>query len=443
MSTQATLLVNQGAWNVGKPGEIIQAAISFNNEDVQVGAIKTARAKNELPEAVRFREWGKKNDLPQKREQLVNENNIVPALLQTKRDIILGTGLMAYTEKYVEGERVTEEVPMPTQMADFFEKVNIDRVMEAGARELLIHANIFPEYATDRAGRIIDMKVHRCAYIRAGEKGEDDQVPHWYLSSGWAISRKEEKDKVIKKIPAKTKDKQVGNYLLHLYDDLCRLDDYYYSPSWWGGWQWVDLANTIPQFHRSNLQHGYTIRYHIELPDDYFADDSMVDQEPEDLDKKNDVKAAKISEFLDHVNDFLAGADQAGRSIITTYQVVNGKEIAGVKINKVEVDLHDEALIKLFEASNQANISGQGIHPTLAAIETQGKLSSGSEIRNAFMMYLAIKAPRPRAILLRMLEPVYKANGWDRSIKLGFRDIQLTTLDESKTGTVETGTVTA
>ncbi|MEO7176717.1 MAG: hypothetical protein ABIV51_12450, partial [Saprospiraceae bacterium] len=90
--------------------------------------------------------------------------------------------------------------------------------------------------------------------------------------------------------------------------------------------------------------------------------------------------------------------------------------------------------LKLYDKSNQANISGQGIHPVLANIETAGKLSSGSEIRNALIMYITIKAPNPRAILLKPFELVKKLDKWDADIFLGFKDVEMTTLDENPKG---------
>ena len=41
-------------------------------------------------------EWGYNNTLPDEREDLIANNNIVPQLLATKRNIILGQGLKAY-----------------------------------------------------------------------------------------------------------------------------------------------------------------------------------------------------------------------------------------------------------------------------------------------------------------------------------------------------------
>lgn len=81
-----------------------------------------------------------------------------------------------------------------------------------------------------------------------------------------------------------------------------------------------------------------------------------------------------------------------------------------------------------------ANISAQAIHPTLANIETAGKLSSGTEIRNAFLMYLIIAAPVYRDMLQEVVELVKQENGWPTDIQYAIRDAELTTLAENPAG---------
>lgn len=433
--------IGERAWYLSEGEAVVTvgAAIPFNNNDVQSGAVVTVSGEGK--QSARIRQWGKKDTMPQLREGLVNESNIVPALIQTKRDMILGAGLMAFREEFTDGERQIVEVPMPDVIKTWMEQSNYLDQLAAAARELILHANVFTEFISDRGGKVHHITTQRCVEIRAEEKTPQNRILNYWWSAGWGVTQKEDYQKAIRAIPAYDPDKKQKKFMLHTFDDTCRTDNYYYCPAWWGGWQWIDLANSIPQFHRSNIQHGYAIRYHIEIPTDYFADNEINNLTAENIQDKLDVQAAKKKEFIDKLNEFLAGAKNAGRTVVTEYLTEMGKEFAGIKITPLSADLKDEALIKLFEASNQANISAQAIHPVLAAIETQGKLSSGNEIRNAATMYLAIKAPGPRRILLKPLELVGKINGWPKDIKVGFRDIQLTTLDESKTGITE-GNVT-
>ena len=68
--------------------------VSFSNpRTTTVNTIQKISYKgNKQGICIRF--WGQDNSLPQYREQIVSDNNIVPTLIQTKRDITLGAACM-------------------------------------------------------------------------------------------------------------------------------------------------------------------------------------------------------------------------------------------------------------------------------------------------------------------------------------------------------------
>jgi hypothetical protein len=386
--------------------------------------------------------WGSNNLLPQEREALVLDNNIVPELIATKRDITVGGGLFCFSERFEadangKTKRVIEEVDRPPGAKEFFERVDENEYLMRSARNLLFHANTFTEYVRDLRNQIRSIKALHARHVRP-EKQVAGRIGRWYVSGSWKDYRKEEYTPVA--VENYKPDAFQKKFMLHCMDDiLC--DDYLGIPTWWGDRAWIECANAIPIFHINNLRNGYTIRWHIEIPRDYFLDNTamQVNKDQRDAAKRREDEARKS--FLNQLNEFLAGVEQAGRAIVTEYEINRqlGKEFPGIKITPLTVDLKDSALLALFDKSNDANISAQGIHPTLAAIQTQGKLSSGSEIRNAFNMYVAIKTPVKRAILLRPIQLVHKINGWDPAIKWGFRDIEMTTVDEKPSG-IQPGT---
>jgi len=383
-------------------------------------------------------EWGSDNDLPAMRERLIADNNIVPSLLATRRDITLGAGLMTYTERWEGDERIVEEVAMPTEMRMFFEQINVERYLRTAAKNLMMHAMVFTEFRRNRGGDVIDMRCLESRHLRAEEMDEMGQINNYYWSGQWGHQRDRERriHRPATRIPVYDPTRLQSKFLLATGDDLLTIDEYYYTPYWWGSEEWIRLANCIPAFHQANLDHGYSIRYHIEIPKDYFKAATGPAQTDELRKAAEEAENSARQDFLDRLNKFLAGVTKAGRSVVTEYEINKalGKDFPGIKITPLEIDLQDEALLKLFEKSNQAVISSQGVHPTLANIESQGRLSSGSEIRNAFLMYLAIKTPLPRKILLEPLRLLQREMGWDENIQFGFRDIELTRLDEERSG---------
>lgn len=426
-----------------------QAVVSFTGQlvdDFDKGRLQ----KVQLPDgsaSVDIMVWGKDNDLPQVRERLIGDNNIVPALVERKRNIITGNGIWAYKkrlERQTDGSMKTfqDEVEIPAQAADFFEMIDIDAFLASAAGELMKHSLYIPEIIRNKGGQIIDMQVLECKEMRA-ERKKAGKVENWYWSGFWGKITSE--NSLVKKADRMTRIMPVyqgpnskqprfimpqGDYLLN--------DGYYPIPSWWGGWEWIELANCIPAFHRANLQNGYNIRWHVEIPADYFLDYQAYEAAVNEEGKKVVLEDAQSREqaFMDDVNEFLAGLANAGRALFTKYELDKalGKEYVGIKIMPLNYDMKDEALLKLFDKSNTASISAQGVHPTLASIETQGKLSSGTEIRNAYLMWLIINTYQPRRKMLKPVELVKRENKWQADIFYAIRDFEMTALSEDKSG---------
>lgn len=401
---------------------------------------------------VKIKDWGQRNNLPNQREQLLCANNIVPTLLSTKRDIIVGSGVYLYTEKVIDGKRVKEEVE-PTEE----QKAFLDRLKEGGhysgdyfemaASDYVMHANFFPEFIPSKGGKIYTINCLPAKNVRAVVGKKNGAIQKFAIKDNWDLDQRTEIKDVDEKItvlPAFDEDsfmKKAYKAIFHGGERLLRPDGYYFAPSWWAGKTWIELANAIPDFHKANLLNSYSIKYHIEIPNDYFDNTpgALIGFNTTEQDMTDDEKKlAAFDNLIQQINDFLQGYHNAGKAFFSGYDidVATGKKFPGIVITPLKAELQDEALLKLFEKSNEANISAQAIHPTLAAINTQGKLSSGSEIRNAFLMYVAIKAPTPRKAILRPLEIAAKINGWD-GIKFGIRDMELHKLSDEKSGIAE------
>lgn len=442
MSQETTIAVEQiheGIWHLKDS----KALVTFSANTPSVTS-KPGNSGKEMKialatgEAVDIWSWGRNNLLPQEREALVLDNNIVPELIATKRDITIGQGLFCYRERFEDTDgisrRIVDEVEMPAAAREFFEKVQIHKYLRKAARNLMFHANTFTEMVRDLGNRIDSIQAMESRHVRPQKQDGRGRIGNWYVSGNWKEYTKPEYKPVG--VPNYAgEEAQQSKFIYHAMDDLLS-DEYLGIPTWWGGRAWIECANAIPMFHINNLRNGYMIRYHIEIPKDYFVDNTGVQVTANQKETMKRKESEARLEFLKTLNEFLAGYEQAGRAIITEYEISRaaGKEFPGIKITPLNVDLKDKALLELFERSNDANISAQGVHPTLAAIQTQGKLSSGSEIRNAFNMYVAIKTPVKRAILLEPINFIHRVNGWGAGLQWGFRDIEITTIDETTSG---------
>lgn len=436
-------------------GEAVVTFMSKLDDDFDKGATKKLNPPGgDGPVEIMY--WGKNNDLPQQREQLIGDNNIVPSLIERKRNILMGQDIMAFRIRYETGadgtvKKITEEVEMPANIQAWLDGEgwgngsNFHEYLAAAAGEWAKHSLVIPEFIRTRDMRTISsLEVKECKYMRAGKKNEAGKITTWYWSGHWGPQSGQKNNLETKKTvalpvyageeaPQPKFIKPSGDYLLN--------DGYYPIPSWWGGWEWIELANQIPQFHKNNISNGYNIRWHIQIPTDYFLDYEKYQSAATKSEKAEVLKDQQEREqaFMDDVNEFLAGLANVGRTLFTKYEMDKalGKEYPGIKITPLSYDMKDEALLKLFERSNTANTSAQGLHPSLAGIETAGKLSSGTEIRNAFLMWLIINTPLPRKMLLAPLNLVKRINGWPADIHFGIRDYELTALSSEPSGMQE------
>lgn len=412
-------------------------AILFSNTDMQGSTGKINRLPVDDGSGRKIMYWGARNTLPQEREELIRNNGILGELIKTKRDFTISGGLVFFRRKWVDGKEIKEYVETPADIAAFLKKVNIRKVLRKIVKNLYHHGNYFVEFIRNKGGEIISLRVLECRHMRAVEQDNNGVIPGYYWCGKWHKPR--DKDVELKYIPAydpEAKKKQ-PKFVYHSGDDLI-YDDYYYGPTWWGDQvvKMIQVANIIPEFHLSNINNGYSIRFWIEIPKNYFAGSTSRAQTPEEQKKAANAEKAAKTEFKKNIDAFLAGAANAGKAVFTEYDIVQslGKEFPGIKIHTLDYDLKGDELLKLYAAALQTLTASQGIHPTLANVDTAGKLSSGSEMRNAHLVFLKTKTPEPRAIVLEFLDIVYEENGWDTSLECEFRDVEITKLDENKAG---------
>lgn len=391
--------------------------------------------------------WGSNNSLPEEREYIIGNNNIVPQIIRTKRDLIIGGGMMAYRERYEEKDgkriRIIDEEPIPAAFEDFVEE---QEMMHGGIQEmcndLLKHGNFFVECGLRGDDKPAYIKPHCARYVRAQKQNNRGQIPNYFVYGEWGKVASQQRLDEVKKMDRilafdPSRENQPAKFMMHGADKLMG-GPYYYDPHYAGSSIWIKVANAIPQFHLKNLENGFNIRYLIKVPEDYFARSLNQEDRKNNEKVRNHVRAAKVK-FKNRLNEFLAGVDNAGRGLIITkhfYKSIQ-KEWPELEIKPLEVDLKDEAMLKLFESSNQASTSAHGIPPVLAGLSTGAKMTSGSEVRNLYNFWQISAAPVPRKILLMPYKWAWRQMGLDNTLKLGFRNTELTTTDKNPTGTAQ------
>lgn len=414
---------------------------------------------NSINGTISIMAWGEKNTLPIDREMMLMDNHIMPEMLSTKRSIIIGQGIKPFIVEVDEesGEEVIKHAKMPVEAARFFESCEFDtKYLEEAANQLILHANIPVGMMLSNDGsQIASMMSYKCRDIRAETRKFGEPVNQYWFGDYSEVSKGKSGRTAHKKYtslpvapPLKLKDKKTlkRGEVMYFVSDKMLFDGYYGHPTWWGGREWMQLSNVIAKFHLANIRNGYVLRYHIQVPKEAFLDKlkyyNALDADDNETVAKclSDEKTEK-QRFIDNLNSFLSGEENVGRALVTFFESTEeGKKIEGVKIEPLKVDLKDDSMLKLFDAANRANTNSAGLPLTLAGIETNGKWSSGTEMRNALEYFVKIKAPIHRKKLLEAWNYVWRYNGWDKKhpeIKWWFGDIVLAKLDDDKSGTKE------
>lgn len=389
--------------------------------------------------------WGENNSLPEEREYIIGNNSIVPQILRTKRDLIIGGGMMAYRERFEEKQgkvqRIIDEEPMPAQFEEWVEE-NEEEFggIEEMCNDLLKHGNFFVEAGIRGDDQPAFLRPHSARCVRAQRQGQDGRIPTYWVYGAWGkVASQQRLDEVknLQRIPAYRRKQPMAKAMFHGADKLLG-GPYYYDPHYAGSDLWIRVANAIPQFHLSNLENGFNIRYLIKVPEDYFIR-SLSEEKRNDTDKVRAHVLEAKQNFKSKLNSFLAGTKNAGRGLIVTKHIYKHiqKEWPELEIVPLEVDLKDEAMLKLFESSNQASTSSHGIPPILAGLATGAKMTSGSEVRNMYNFWQVSAAPTPRKILLQPYRWAWRQMGLPASLKLGFRNTELVTTDKTPSGISE------
>ena len=411
-----------------------------------------------------FKRCGKDNQAPLKLEEAVRGNSLLLSLLDTKAKLILGQRIYMYYERWendAEGKmkRIEDEEPMPQEIADFFEASEEHRYFQTLAAQIVTNGNVLTQFlptenSTLAGQKIAALRAEKQKFWRKEEMDTEGSVQNaFFKGDAWARQGRTSSHSnsfPVKSVPMWTGAKTTDASKPFLYwtgDPMFCFDDYYYSVVFQGALPWAGIMNIVPLFHDANIANKYVTPLHIRIRKGMFLDKKGYEQaiDPAQKQKYLDDEATARKAWLKEVNEVLAGYENAGRTIWSEEEVLSNvqKQFPDVEIVPLDIKMHDDALLSLDDAARKAIISSVQIHPTIANVETAGKLSSGSEMRNAVKMQRIIHAPNPRKNLMEAVKIAVKLNNWHvkyakngRAPKFGFADEDIVVLSENKTGSV-------
>ena len=382
--------------------------------------------------------WGKKNNQPQEIIDTTKQETTSLGALQFKIAAHFGKGLYFYKETINGDKEIKTPVlfqSLPAEMQEFWYRNDIPtfQFMNVMNYEWF---NFFPvQYrCNSNYNKILFVSAKRTKDLRISKRNVlTGEVPNFFLSAVWPDPKEDE----YATVPAFDRNYpfEVANGIYkHEAPDVA--NDYYPTASWLSALRWMEVAMKIPRWINANIDNSINIKYHVEIPEQYFIDlypERLYESKQACIDAR---KAAESSIKLE-IDRCLAGSDNAQKIFYTKFAVdPNGVPRPGWKITELKNDIKDSAWLNA-DATAAARISSaHNVDASLTALVTGSNLNvgSGSDAREKFNIHMQLKTVLPRQKTLEWYDIVQRANKWPMDIKLGYRDLTLETLSVAKQG---------
>lgn len=420
--------------------------------------------------------WGEDNLFPQHIVAQLNYCGVAKEVLDWKARALYGAGLFwGKVKGYKDDGTEIFEIAKPGSNKDIEDWMrlngNLSRYFLEFNQDWYHFANCFPEmiFTNDRkkVARLIHQESCDCRYKQAGDDGIIKSV---YLSKTWSdlndqlvAFKKKPGFKSKESLPANG-PKLVDNRFvkerraIDMYNALEDLqlaakekhtnvilpvnypspNKTYYQLAVWDGARlsgWLEIAAKIPTMLKTLYEKAFNIKYHIEIPEAYwerrFGAEAWNSMNPEER------KAAK-SELLRSMDEFLAGAENAHKALVSYFDIdrQTGTEYGRIKITPVDTKTNIDKEQLASSMANSEICFSNGVNPDLIGAGApggpySGSAGSGSNIREAYLTYTSM-LKLEREVILEPLKVIQQYNGWDPELQWRFRDVVLTTLDQGK-----------
>ncbi|HVZ96418.1 MAG TPA: hypothetical protein VG847_06060 [Chitinophagaceae bacterium] len=455
-----------------------QSAVYFskanNNAGVSSGIEGTAMPIRKLQNVLGVAFWGEDNRFPQNIEQQMAYCGVGKQALNWKAQILYGNGILPgkITGFKDDGSEIFTPLDRDKEKAIYalIEQRSMFRFFLEYGLDWVWYYNTFPEVIFSNDCKSITGFVHQeSCDARFKQMDKDGNFNTVFLSKLWGASKDQyaifdptkavkgllENPNGVDVIPqefiktldaidmynavnsakeiAERKKKTKGLKSAILPVNFPSVNKTYYQLPAWDGARlagWVEIASKIPSMLKTLYQKAFKLRYHIEIPENFFERKYGYEiwkkmTEAEQTNKRKDL--------LEQMDEFLSGDENAFASFISFFEIniIDKTEYGRIKISEIpDTSKIDKEMLSMTAAELELLIS-MGIPPNIFGAGTVGTgqmRSGGSDLREAFLIYIA-SLNLERQVFLEPLYLMRDFNGWDSDIIFRHRDTILTTLD--------------
>lgn len=403
---------------------------------------------------------GRNNDLPYIILKKVGTNVTVGSNVEHKEKIIMGDGVMVYRKKRTaQGVLITEEVleSEAPEIFRFMEDNDYEQLRQELANDLVIFGDAFVEYVFNNEDKpkLVQVKALESACSRISLIDKKTGRIEWHgYSAEW------QKGTVTDLVATPLLHRQTplldlrqrmgmeanGEGLKKVGKDRAFVHNlristpgrfYYAKPYWWSVFAsgWYDFASAIPVYKKSLIKNQMSIRYLVYIKETFY-EGLYKELGIAEADKEKRADARR--EFLESIEKYLTGEDNAGKSFVSyfRYDKLKGFQDKDVIIEPLKNEKVGGEYIEDSEEVSNTICYAMGVHPSIiGASPGKSKNINGTEARELFIIEQALMR-RYQELTLAPLYAAKMMNGWDKDIYFSVVNTQLTTLDKG-TGAVK------
>lgn len=388
-----------------------------------------------------FASWGDNNDFPQRVIKDVRADPELPNMLDEKPRLLIAGGLeWGIPSKDDKGKDLflPVEPAINLDVKTWCKRANIGRYLYESAKDLYWFYNSFPELvlSTDRSKivAIVNQAAEDCRWGK--QNPSTGLVEKCYINKGWPDAKATDANTKVLPVldpyysPADTlllRKETNFIYPLSIPTPGCT----YYQLADWNSIResgWLAVSKAIPKFKSTYLDKQMSIKYHIEVSDQFWP------KKYEGFESKTPAEKANIkTEEFRIFQELLTGLDKAGSNLFTPFitDLPNHKEYSLWKVTVLNDKFQSGVFLEDGKDASLYKMAAMGIHPALlGTMPNNGLGGAGSNIREAHLLYTMKIKPHQDLILEPLNNVVVPYNKWPDDMEFRFKNSFMTTLDK-------------
>ena len=324
--------------------EVVEGYHSFSTPFSKVGGANLSLPYvNGRYQVAGYIPFGQDNLYPELLNQMYYSSPLHGAIVDYKTNAVIGGGFTIKTEKLTNEEKL--------ELYAFESKIKLKKIAPIVTKQLVIHNRVYFKLCFSERGKLKRIENLSPEKLRRSRDGKT-----YFICEDWAS--RIDIEEIVPYNPLNQELEQ-----LFIYELPCIGQDYYPLPQYSSALNFAFLSGELSYLAKSNIQNAVFPSFAMMFP-----------KRPQSEEEKN---------VLRRTIDKLKGAENAGKAVAF---FANSPEQMP-KIESLPTNSND----KLFQEASGLNTEqicfAHTIDPILMGVRTTGSLGSGSDIKQAYVIF--------------------------------------------------------